>query len=100
MVKNIRLDRFITSPVGIFTKNIDFNRQSFITGWQLTYQKGHFLINHRMIFQVVFNIDPEDADIGHTSSTDPILLINLVILVMLIDLFFPVFNVILQQLHF
>ena len=100
MVKNIALNRFVIGPDLVFAKDVDLDRQPLWGGGQLPYEKGHFLTDLRVVFQIGFYIGAEGADIGHAPAIGQVREIDLVEFVVFGQFLFFTFNMIGDILDF
>ena len=98
MIKNIRHDTLIVHPLLIAAETIDLNRQSTFSGLQMSDHISHVMIDHGMPLEIVPGILPKDPNIRHPSSINEDRLINTMFLVIVIDLFLAMLDIVLYQL--
>ena len=70
MFRDLGLDFFIGNPLHFFGKTIDFKRHTGIFGSQFPDEQRQIGADLRILFQIVFCIDAEDAEIGQMTGIE------------------------------
>ena len=68
MVEDIGLHRLVIGPDLVLAEDIDLDRQPELARLQVTHQKGHLEVHHRVFAQVGFDVGAEGPHIGQATA--------------------------------
>ena len=68
MVKYIGLDGFIDYPIFDGWEKIEFHRNTFLRGLQVSYHADHLFVHFRKTFEVALQIGTEYTQVSLTSA--------------------------------
>ncbi len=99
VVEDVGLDGLVPGPGLIVTEYINLQGQSFGSGFELADQKGHILMDLRILLEVGDDIGSKQSCIGLAAAVDDLRSVNSVFPVELLDLLLPVADVVGQEFY-